>query len=585
MLNALRQGGTGQALMATLVMAIIVVFILEFRSTSRMQTGAITRECAAQVGRDCLSRKDFFAEFGLVVPRGMPQKQVKAYQLRKQVLEGLVERELLVQEAQRLGLGVDEEAVKAELRLGRAHASLPAASSLRLGIMLDLVSGDEHGIGRDMVRQLNVMDAKTQEVDDELFGRVVRATTNRSPKEFMKMQARELLAARMRDLVRSRIRVSEDEAFDAYEREKSKAVVRFVKIDSDWIARYLTDVNDAAVDKWAADNKAQLDEAWKAESAKWKPDCLLVSEIAATGAQDGQEASEADKTLLKDKMDRAKGMLAKGQPFAAVARELSDGPTALVGGKLGCLTAESYGEGADVLIKAAEALPVGGVSDVLSTKRGYRIVQSHGRLPASDVEAVGRRFVAAPLAVHAAAEERARSLASELIHAAQGGARLDDTLTKLLPEVVASARAAHEKKKPEASKAGAGGDDASSAALSDPRAPKMEVSAPFSIDGDPVPGGYGVPIGKMAFELPKPDDVRAEPIPVAGGLVVLQLKEKTVATREEFTKEKAEIMRRLAVAKRSEGLARYVARLRKAKEDKITLSDRILEEPKASDGE
>jgi hypothetical protein len=114
MLNALRQGGTGQALMATLVMAIIVVFILEFRSTSRMQTGAITRECAAQVGRDCLSRKDFFAEFGLVVPRGMPQKQVKAYQLRT-VLEGLVEREPPRARAQRLGLGVDEEAVKQEL--------------------------------------------------------------------------------------------------------------------------------------------------------------------------------------------------------------------------------------------------------------------------------------------------------------------------------------------------------------------------------------------------------------------------------------------------------------------------------------
>jgi peptidyl-prolyl cis-trans isomerase D len=545
-----------------------------------MQTGAITRECAATVGRDCLTRKDFMAEFGLVVPRGMPQKQVKAYQLRKQVLEGLVERELLVQEAQRLGLGVDEEAVKEELRLGRAHASLPAASSLRLGIMLDLVSGDEHGIGRDMVRQLSVLDAKTQEVDDELFARVVRTTTNRSPKEFMKMQARELLAARMRDLVRSRIRVSEEEAFDAYEREKSKAVVRFVKIDSEWVARYLTAITDAAVDKWANDNKAQVDEAWKTESSKWKAGCLLVSEIAATATED---ASEADKTLFKDKMDRAKGMLAKGQPFAAVARELSDGPTALIGGKLGCLTPESYGEGADVLIKAAEGLPSGGVSDVLSTKRGYRIIASHGRLAASDAEAAGRRFIAAPLAVRAAADERGRSLAKELIHAAQGGARLDDTLTKLLPEVVASAHGAPEAKKRDAAKADA--DNASSAALSDPRAPKMEVSAPFSVDGEPVPGGYGVPIGKMAFELPKPDDVRAEPIAVAGGLVVLQLKEKTVATREEFTKEKAEIMRRLAVAKRSEGLARYVARLRKAKEDKIELSERILEEPKASDGE
>ena len=53
-------------MMATVVMAIIVVFILEFRSTSRMQTGSIRRECAATVGRDCLTRKDFFAEFGLV---------------------------------------------------------------------------------------------------------------------------------------------------------------------------------------------------------------------------------------------------------------------------------------------------------------------------------------------------------------------------------------------------------------------------------------------------------------------------------------------------------------------------------------
>ncbi|HEX4338563.1 MAG TPA: SurA N-terminal domain-containing protein [Polyangiaceae bacterium] len=578
MLNALRQGGTGQALMATVVMAIIVVFILEFRSTSRMQTGSIRRECAATVGRECVTRKDFYAEYGLVVPRGMPQKQVKTYQLRRQVLDGIVERELLVQEANRLGLGVDEEAVKEELRLGHAHASLPAASSLRLGVMLDLVSGDEHGIARDMVRELPVINQKTQEVDDELFGRVVRSMTNRSPKEFMKMQARELLAARMRELVKSRVRVSEDEAFDAYEREKSKAVVRFVKIESDWAARYLTDPSDAAVDKWAEGNKPQVDEAWKAESSKWKPDCLLVSEISATSTED---ATEADKTLLKDKMDRAKGELDKGASFDAVARELSDGPTALTGGHLGCVTAESYGEGGDVIVKTAEALAPGAVSDLVSIKRGYRIVKSEGKLAAGDVETLGRRFVSRPLALRAQAEARAHDLATKLVTAVQSGARLDDTLTKVLPEFVLSTAPA--KKKTATVKADA--DKAEPPALIDPRAPKMEVSAPFPIDGDPVPGAYGVPVGKMAFELAKPDDVRVEPIPVAGGLVVLQLKEKTVATREDFSKEKIELMRRIEVAKRSESLAHYVARLRKAKEDKIELSERILEEPKTSDGE
>ena len=94
--------------MAVIVTAIIVVFILEFRSTARMEHGSIRRECAAKVGGECVTPKDFYAEYGLVVPRGIPQKQVKAYGLRRAVLDGLVERELLVAEAQRLGLDVDD---------------------------------------------------------------------------------------------------------------------------------------------------------------------------------------------------------------------------------------------------------------------------------------------------------------------------------------------------------------------------------------------------------------------------------------------------------------------------------------------
>src|ERR1041385_2103143 len=102
MLRALRSGGTGQALMAIVVFAVITVFIVEFRATSRMQTGTIKRECAAQVAGQCVTPKDFFAEFGLVVPRGLPAKQVKTYALRRRVAEGLIERELLVAGAARL---------------------------------------------------------------------------------------------------------------------------------------------------------------------------------------------------------------------------------------------------------------------------------------------------------------------------------------------------------------------------------------------------------------------------------------------------------------------------------------------------
>ncbi|HVU04451.1 MAG TPA: peptidylprolyl isomerase [Polyangiaceae bacterium] len=573
----LRQGGTGQTIMAVIVFAIIVVFILEFRQTSRMQTGSIKRECAAKIDGDCLTPKDYFAEYGLVVPRNVSLKQVKSLGLRKQVLDGLIERELLVGEAQRLGVAVDEEAAKQELRLGRAHASLPAASALRMGHMLDLVAGDEDGLTRDLVRELPILDAKTNEVDDDLYARVVRSMTNRSPKEFLKMQQRELLAARMRDIVRTRVRVSESEAWNAFDRLKSSAVIRFVKLDDSWFSKYVANVSDADVDKWVTDHKAELDERWKTESSKWKPDCLLASEIVQSFADD---ATEADKSLAKDKLDRARALLDKGKPFAEVARRYSDGPSALAGGGIGCLTAAGYGDGGDVLEKAVSALAPGAVSGIVETKKGYHLVRFERKLPANDVETEGRRALARPDAQRAAAEAKEREFAEKLIHAAQGGARLDDTLKKMVPEAVGLPAPAEG-----TDRAPSPGDaSADTTAVDDPHAPKAEISSPFSVDGDPVPGAFGGPsIGKLAFELGKAEDVKPDPIQIFGGLVVIQLKEKTVATREEFEKEKGPIVRSLELEKRADALTRYMARIRKNHEAKIEVNERMLEEPKNAD--
>jgi len=533
MLSGLRSGDAGRALMGAVVFAVITVFIIEFRATSRMQTGSIRRQCAAQVAGQCVTPKDFFAEFGLVVPRGMPAKQVKTYSLRRRVAEGLIERELLVAEAERLGLSVDDEAAKKELRVGRAHVSLPAADELRFGHMLDLVTADENGIVKDLVRDLPVIDAKTQEVDDELYGRVVRSMTNRSPKEFLKMQRRELLAARMRDIVRSRVRVSNEEALDAFQREHSKAVVRSLRLQTDWFARFTVDASDAAVDRWAADHRPQVDEAWKTDAGKWQADCPLGSEIVVVFPG---SASEADKTLAQEKIERAKGLLANGEPFELVAREVSEGATAASGGGIGCLSPDAYGEGGDVLAKAAVSLSPKSVSDIVETKSGYHLVRFDGKLSASDVETIGRRAVARRLMMESAAEEVEKRFAFQVIDTVKSGARLDETVKALTPQFAKPALALLPAKKT-AAKATAPSE--TQAPLEDPRAPKTEISAPFSIDGDPVPGVYGgVALGRAAFQLEKPDDVTPEPIPVSGGLVVIQLKEKTLASRDEFASQK-----------------------------------------------
>ncbi|MBM4362171.1 MAG: hypothetical protein FJ104_05785, partial [Deltaproteobacteria bacterium] len=174
----------------------------------------------------------------------------------------------------------------------------------------------------------------------------------------------------------------------------------------------------------------------------------------------------------------------------------------------------------------------------------------------------------------------------ELITAVKGGRRLDDTLAAMLPELAARAIAEESsdvpaREKPEERDARV----AASTPVRDARAPRFEVSSPFGLDGSPVPGAFGgPPLGKLAFDL-EVDAVHPEPITVAGATLVLQLKEKTVPTREEFDQKKAELLRELLVARRAEALTAYVARLRKERAAEIQVSASVLEEPRAADAE
>ena len=75
------------------------------------------------------------------------------------------------------------------------------------------------------------------------------------------MQERELLAERLRELVRSRVRVPDAEAFSIFERGRSRAVVRSVTLERSWFGRFAIDLDDAAVEKWSKENAQQVDDS------------------------------------------------------------------------------------------------------------------------------------------------------------------------------------------------------------------------------------------------------------------------------------------------------------------------------------
>src|SRR5258706_11038924 len=104
MLKAFRQQGLTSAVYGVLIVATITVFIIQFRPGAQGQTGSLHQECAAEVRGRCIEPKEYTAELMLIAPGRMVEpSQLKALGVRRSVLDGLVERTLLVRDAERLG--------------------------------------------------------------------------------------------------------------------------------------------------------------------------------------------------------------------------------------------------------------------------------------------------------------------------------------------------------------------------------------------------------------------------------------------------------------------------------------------------
>jgi peptidyl-prolyl cis-trans isomerase D len=573
MLRFFRSGGVAQILVGGIVVAIILVFALEFRA-GRGPTANLEEDCAVEYDGFCVEPKDYQATLALYAPRIEP-KQARALQLRKRVLDGLVERELLVAAAKREGLGVSEAALEEDLTAGRAHVSLPAEAALELGATLGLCRLNEYGSACEAgstvgVRQLRVKRTPDEPFDYAIYEREVRILTNRGPKEFREMQEREVTAARMRALVQSRVRVSEAEAFLLFERGRSRAVIRSVRIEPGWFAKFAIDQSDAAVNTWAAANQAQVDEAWKTDQAKYTAGCPSVHELMIAASP---MASDEEKAAVRARIVAVRERISGGESFEAVARELSESPSAAFGGRITCLN-DSYGFGSEKLLEAAGALKEGALSEIIESPRGLHLLELDGKLDAAKVATEGRLAVARTLYTRFAADEAMKKFADDLIELVKNGNKLEtatDELTKSVAAKFEKAPAGDKKK------------DNEPLALRAADRPKFEISPPFNASGNPLPDvDAREPIASKAFELSKPDEIYGKPIATATGLVVFQLKEKMPALREDFDKEKWPILNALRQAKAAEALARYVADLRQAAGSKLVVNQAYGEEPKAA---
>jgi peptidyl-prolyl cis-trans isomerase D len=551
------------ALGAIAVMAIAVVFILQFRPASNAQRTDTGPQCAVEVRGSCLTRSSFQAAYRLIRANADPSR-LRAMGFGKKVADGLLEAWVLGQDAKRLGINVSDDEVTAEIAAGRAHVSLAANDVRELAYNL--------GLREDLVREIPVKSPKTKKFDARYAEKQIRYYSMMSPTEFREYQRSEMVAQRVRDIVKSRVRVSENEAFEKFSRDKSTVTLDFARFDRRFFADLVVDTSEKAVDFWADAHKEEIDKAWEPRKAQVLPECRSVSEIFIKVEE---AATDEEKAKARAHIDHADARLRRGDDFADVARAVSEGATAARGGGLGCLL---RGKVAKPLEEAVMKLTAGKTTDIIATESGFYIVKLDQIAKDADAEKLGRAQAARELYLKMEAERLAAEAAKKVAAAVKGGKSVKDALDAFYADLPKpGAPKADDKKKDDKkkdAKADAKGDPKADKKVDDgedrapltyenhPGRPTPETTLPFNVSNDPIPGiRQAGDLVKIAFGLEKPGDAPPDALPFEAGYLVIQLKEKTPVTKEQWEKNKDFYVGNMRNTKAHDALIAYVKRI------------------------
>src|ERR1017187_7147779 len=142
MLSLFRQRGLTSVIYGAIICAMIAVFVIQFRPNSGQKTASINEARGATVRGKGIHPKEQRAAYRLLTPRDQQGNlltgKAKSMGLMKIATDGLVDRELLCSEAERIGVTVSDDDVMDEIIHGYIHVSVPAdrpdmAASLRVG--------------------------------------------------------------------------------------------------------------------------------------------------------------------------------------------------------------------------------------------------------------------------------------------------------------------------------------------------------------------------------------------------------------------------------------------------------------------
>jgi peptidyl-prolyl cis-trans isomerase D len=574
-----------QIVVVAAVVAISMVFIIQFRPGTNVELGG-GPTCAVEISGECIAHSDFVTSYRLAAPNVDPEI-LKQLRMRELIVEGLIERWLLLKDAERLGVAASSEEVTRYIAgKSMARFSLPAGQEETFTFLLQRYLGPQivpQPLGP--ARRIPIYDAKTKNFDYERYQRWVQRSTPKTEKDFKEFQRKEIVAARMRALVRSRVRVSELEARKQYEAVNEKITVDYVKLERAYYKDHVIDASKAAVDAWLQNNGDEVEESWTERKDQYLPECRKARHLVVRIDETNPDKEAASKAA-RDKAEAAKARIEGGETFAAVAREISeDANTKDDGGALGCFAKGKLSgpSTTTALDEAIFTLDVGGVSDVIETQYGFHLVTVDAALDAEAAEKLGRREVAKDLYLRKEAERLAAEGAKQILAAVKDGKTLQEALDAHLDAVLPEdAKEAIEK-----GRASEGDDESDGGKLNawdDPSRPKIRTSDPFTSMGPPFSQvEKPADAAQSLFRLEKVGDLPDDVIKLYDGYAVAQLKERQPVTDETWKKDRVDYMAGLRRKKQQDALVAYVQRLRSKYGQEITYRIKLTEDSAETD--
>lgn len=482
---------------------IILVFVINFGPQASggcdAGPGGATDRAASIEGRT-VSSQDFRYAYMMFNGPQIPPQIAKARRLKETIMDKLIERELLAKEAHRLGMKVSDEEVE------------------------DMIA-DSRIVALGFEQSLTVVQ-KDGKFDYETFKKFAQYQLGMSVKEFIAQQRRELLALRMRELLRQGANISVDEVKTDFVRRGDQVNLEYLRFPA---RRYEGEVEPTAeeIAAYAKANEAKLQELYNQRKFMYEkaPKERKLRQILVkvdTGVS--PEVEEA----AKKKAEALAARIKKGESFAAVAKAASDHTrTKGRAGELGWRRQGATELGPSIEEKVWKAKD----GEVVGPEKGadgfYLLVAEGSREGDIKFEQVSLELAEDQLRQE---KMKARAKADAEAALAKAKAQAGKALKDIFP-------APTEKPAENA------------VAASAIEAPQAEETGLFARRGAVVEGiGTSPELAKAAFSL-KSDAPYAGPVEVAGSYIVVKLKERKEPDMTDFDKRKVELVEQAAAAK------------------------------------